>query len=285
MSKIMKILVLADRPAASLFPRGAGCSIPLLPIANKPMIEHVLETIAAHHAANVVVRLGSGDWDTKRFLEDRAWPDMTLIVEEEATSFVDEPTLVVRADIFPSPRELGAALKEAMTEGELKSDFSRFGISWLKTGEAVPSWGFPDLPTPELVGYLPNLIAYHSLAVAAARGAAAGLNPGGWLEEDGLRAGVGAQVRTRRAVGRPVEVGAHALVDDNVSLGDDTIIGQGCYIARGAQLENVIVLPNASIRPGIRLKNMVVGGDWQFCVDSGAVEYSANPLETRKLAG
>ena len=287
MPKAFEILLLADRPAESLIPLGSGYSLPLLPVANKPIIEHLLETIALHasHApVNVLVLVEPADTAAQDYLNDRAWPDVSVVVHDQTPKFVDQPTLVLRADIFPAPLQLGAALMQVLTEGELKTDLSRFGIGWLETGAAVPRFELPEFEAEDLERFLPDVMSYHRLAIAAARGAVAGLNPGGWLEDDGLRTGLGARVKTRRAIGPHVEVGANAWVEQDVLLKGNIVIGEGAHVARGAYLENAIVLPNTYVGPGVHLKNTVVSGDWLCRIESGAIELATNPLETRRLA-
>jgi hypothetical protein len=286
MSKAIEILLLADRPAQSLIPLGMGHSLPLLPVANKPIVEHLLETIALHavHApANVLACVSPHDVAAQDYLDRWAWPDVSVIVHDQTPLFVDRPTLVLRADIFPAPLQLGAALMQVLTDGELKTDLSRFGIEWLEAGAAVPAFALPDLEDEHLERFLPDLMSYHRLTIAAARGAVAGLNPGGWLEDDGLRAGLGARVKTRRAIGPNVEVGANACVEHDVLLRGNIVIGEGAHVARGVYLENVVVLPNTYVGPGLHLKDTVVSGDWVCRVENGAVELATDPLEFGRL--
>ncbi|ARN82074.1 hypothetical protein [Methylocystis bryophila] len=286
MPRVIEILLLADRPVESLFPKGSRCSLPLLPVANKPIIEHLLETIglhASHAPMNILASVRPGDKAAQDYLADRAWPGVSVVVHDRAPKFVDRPTLVMRADIFPAPRQLGAALMEIITEGRLNADHARFGISWLEESAAVPRFELPELKDADLETFLPNVTAYHRLAIAAARGAVEGLIPGGWVEDDGLRASLGARIKTRRAAGPHVEVGANVCVEHDVVLNGSIVIGEGAYIARGARLENAIVLPNTYVGPGLHLKNTVVGGEWLFRVESGAFE-PTTPSETRELA-
>jgi mannose-1-phosphate guanylyltransferase/phosphomannomutase len=287
MSKAIEILLLADRPAESLIPLGIGHSLPLLPVANKPIVEHLLETIALHAAhalVNVLACISPVDRAVQDYLNNWAWPDVSIVLHDQTPRFVDRPTLVLRGDIFPAPLQLGAALMQVFTDGELKTDLSRFGIEWLEAGAAVPAFALPDLEDEHLERFLPDLTSYHRLAIAAARGAVAGLNPGGWLEDDGLRTGLGARVKTRRAIGPHVEVGANACVEHDVLLGGHIVIGEGAHVARGAQLENAIVLPNTYVGRGLLLKDTVVSGDWVCRVESGAIELAGDLLEIGRLA-
>ena len=159
MSKAIEILLLADRPADSLIPLGMGHSLPLLPVANKPIVEHLLETIALHAAhapANVLACVG-GKTPPRRITSTiglgRTCPSSCMT---STPRFVDRPTLVLRADIFPAPLQLGAALMQVLTDGELKTDLSRFGIEWLEAGAAVPAFALPDLDDEALERFLPT---------------------------------------------------------------------------------------------------------------------------------
>ncbi len=287
MPKAIEILLLADRPAETLIPLGIGCSLSLLPIANKPIVDHVLETIAGHasHASmNILACVAPADTAAQDYLNERAWPDVSVIVHDQTPKFVDRPTLMVRADIFPAPLQLGAALMQVLTEGELKTDFSRYGIGWLETGAEVPRFEIPMLEDAALEKFLPNVVTYHRLAIAAARGAFPELNPGGWLEDDGLRAGLGARVKTRRAIGPHVEVGASVCVEPDVVLKGSVVIGDGAYVARGAHLENVIVLPNTFVGPGLQAKNAVITDAWLCRVEHGVTELVMNSSVTGRVA-
>ncbi len=281
MSKSLEILLLADRNT-ELSPNGFGCPFPLLPVANKPIIEHLLETIARHAPANVLVRIKPADTAVREFLEGRAWPDMSVVAAEGTPEFVDRPTLAVRADIFPSPLQLEAALMQVINEGKITTQLDRFGITWIEAGAAVPPFKLPDIEGPDLERFLPNVTAYYQLAIAAGRGAFVDLTPGGWLEDDGLRASLGAQIRTRRAIGRNVEVGVNARIEAGVSLGDNIIVGNDAYIATGAHLENVIVLPNTYVGPESHLRNAVVCGDWLCRIEGGTFEAAS---ETKRFPG
>jgi NDP-sugar pyrophosphorylase family protein len=283
MSKPIKILALANRPAQSFMPDSSGLSIPMLPVANKPIIEHLVEAISAHAPATVVVCVDESDNATAEHLAQRAWTDVEVLTLDRTPAFAESATLVVRGDIFPTPLEIGAAIMEVRTKGELQSDLSRFGITWLEPGEKVPSWNAPTFGEIEQERFLPDMAAYYRLALAAARGAIAGISPGGWLEADGVRTSHGARVKTRLAAGRHVEVGSHAHVDANVTLGDNVIIGERAHIARGARLENVVVLPNTYIGAGVNLKDVVVGSDWLYHGPSG-FHHVADARAFRKLA-
>ena len=86
MSKAIEILLLADRPAQSLIPLSMGHSLPLLPVANKPIVEHLLETIALHAAhapANVLACVAPDDVAVQDYLEKWAWPDVSVIVHDQ----------------------------------------------------------------------------------------------------------------------------------------------------------------------------------------------------------
>lgn len=66
-------------------------------------------------------------------------------------------------------------------------------------------------------------------------------------------------------LGNNVTVGPHAVIEDEVRIGDNTIIYGGCYIGHYAEIGNdCIVYPNVTIRERIQIKNRVI-------IHSGAV--------------
>ena len=67
------------------------------------------------------------------------------------------------------------------------------------------------------------------------------------------------------SLGRGVSVGPHCVVDDEVQVGDGTVIRAGSYLGRGARLgRECLIYPNVTIREGSVLGDRVI-------VHSGAV--------------
>jgi len=60
-------------------------------------------------------------------------------------------------------------------------------------------------------------------------------------------------------LGKDVAVGAYVVIEDDVSIGDKTIIYPGCYIGHHSEIgSNVLIYPNVTIRENICLGNRVI---------------------------
>ena len=60
-------------------------------------------------------------------------------------------------------------------------------------------------------------------------------------------------------LGKNVAVGAFTIIEDNVTIEDNTVIYGGCYIGAGAKIgENCLVYPHVSIREDIQIGSRVI---------------------------
>lgn len=60
-------------------------------------------------------------------------------------------------------------------------------------------------------------------------------------------------------VGRDVSIGACAVLDHNIEIGDRTVIGAGCFIGKDVKVgEDVLIYPNVTLREGTRIGNRVI---------------------------
>lgn len=262
MSNHVDILVLADRSIDGLAPIRDDMPVAMLPVAGKAIIDHVVETIATNGPANISLCLGPNDKRTAAHVMRRNFANVAIAVDRGHLRAARRRSLVVRGDSFPSPAILAGALDEIRSTGELRRDLLMDGIWLLPESAEIPSWRAMLEHTRDEDFFLPGFDAYHRLALRAARGEFNDLHPGGWMTADGIRAGFRARVETRRALGRAVEIGAHAFVDRNVMLGDNVVLGAGAYVARNARLENVVVLPNTIIAEGFEANGAVIGQGW-----------------------
>ena len=60
-------------------------------------------------------------------------------------------------------------------------------------------------------------------------------------------------------LGRGVGIGAYAVIEENVVIGDNTVIYPGCYIGRNTQIgSDTLIYANVSIRESVTIGNRVV---------------------------
>ena len=61
------------------------------------------------------------------------------------------------------------------------------------------------------------------------------------------------------ALGQDVAIGSHTVVEDNVTIGDKTIIYGGCYIGADVKIgKEVLIYPNVCLRERVNIGNRVV---------------------------
>jgi len=61
------------------------------------------------------------------------------------------------------------------------------------------------------------------------------------------------------SLGRDVAIGPYTVIEDNVSIGDETVIYSGCFIGHHSRIENnSLIYPNVSIRERISIGSRVI---------------------------
>jgi UDP-3-O-[3-hydroxymyristoyl] glucosamine N-acyltransferase len=61
------------------------------------------------------------------------------------------------------------------------------------------------------------------------------------------------------ALGKGIAVGPYAVIEDNVSIGDNTVIYSGCFIGRDSKIgSDTLIYPNVTIRERINIGNRVI---------------------------
>ncbi len=289
MIKTLDILVQADRSSEGLWPISQTTTAPMLPLLGKPLIDHALEAIALHlpvqTQAHVLVRLSMGDEETAAHLARSGWPGLKIEITHAAARLAPYPMIAMRGDRLTMPAAISEAMAGFAAHGGSQASTLNVGLASqdirvCELGDSLETYS----ADPHSDMGLADLAAYHRIAIAAARGSLAGLNAAGWEEADGLRLCLGAEVLTRRAPGKGVIVGANAYVDKLVSLGDGAQIGAGCYIARGAWIENTIVMPYTFVGNGQVFRNCIIAGPWVCQMDTGIVTRVDNLRQVGRLA-
>lgn len=118
------------------------------------------------------------------------------------------------------------------------------------------------------------------LAVRALEGELAGLAPAGaWKGE--LLLGPRAVVHPQAEIHGPSAIGAESRVEADANLKRGTIVGERCFVGRGARLSRAMLLNGARVAPGEQLSGIIrlpSGAD--LALDSG----SAPSLKGRELS-
>lgn len=60
-------------------------------------------------------------------------------------------------------------------------------------------------------------------------------------------------------LGKGIAIGPYAVIEDNVSIGDNTIIYSGCFVGHHSKIgSNTLIYPNVSIREHVSIGNRVI---------------------------
>lgn len=283
MSKSIDVLLLADRDGKSLWPLTEAMPPCLLPVGGKPLIMHALEALATCATANVTIVVATGDEMTPALLADVGFPTLTITVSSLPRPFVETNMLVIRGDIVIAPH----AIEDMIMEFEDESGLSRaepiVGVWRLAAGQSVPTWRQAATLSGNDDRTLPDLAAFWRMSVSSVTSEFADINPAGWLSVDGMRIGMNARVLTRRAPGRGVCIGAEAFVDRNVQLGDNAIIGDRAYIAKGAKITRSVVMPDTYVGAGFILDRSIASGSWLCGIDTGSIARIADQTMLARL--
>jgi glucose-1-phosphate thymidylyltransferase len=260
---------------------------PLVPIANRPLLEHVLDGLRAAGVreaailgdgatrAEVAAVLGEGSGElTIRYVDhvDRRALDAPAVVVQPADALLGESIAAVIDDVA------GARLDGAVMRVDGPAPASRVGACVLSP-DAVAALDLGGTPIDALADAL--VASVERVSVAEVRGCLAcadgddGLLHANRIALEGLSGSVDAAslsgseiqgpavihptARLRSTLVRgPAVIGAGVRLED-VYVGPYTAIGDDVVI-EGAEIEHSLVLAGAEVRyPGVRLTTSILG--------------------------
>ncbi|QJW99691.1 hypothetical protein [Frigoriglobus tundricola] len=287
------VLLAGGKTGDVLLGAGRGPA-PLLPLADRPFIEHVCEALIRSGITRVDWVLSSDDGAYRAFLEDgtpwggtfrhhvaadeaRGYETVSALLAErgadETVVFGHADRLVTASTVLPAPadRPPVALFGTAGTGG-----------AWVWNGWAVLSgkpWRPPGATSERQLEA--SLAATEGcrrvetpapLRVATAREYLEAnwavlqdldVNPpvGRTNWPDGVRVSSGATVHPSAVLLAPVSIGAGAEIAAGAVVGPYAVIGTDCVVDRGAAVTRSVVLPRTYIGEGVRLDSTVAAHD------------------------
>ena len=263
------VVVLANQHNRTFWPFSGVISPPLLPLAGKPIVACLLEILAAFAPIRIGVAVCPWDKGAAAEATRQHWPNVTILPLADLRTDWPEAGVVLRADILPDAAAIAGHLqKPGLGAASRKRRLRPYeGLERALAGQTGAS--VKDC-------MLPDAAAYFRIAMLAQRQAIAGVQPEGWMDDDGIRVGTGTTILTRRNPGAFVSVGHNAYVDKSVQLDDFSIIGDGAYVGQGAWINKSIVLPQCFVPPGAKLLNSIICRHWIYNVETGALLTTRN---------
>ena len=289
----MKALILADRLGEELWPLTEKRPVCMLPVANKPILQLVVEElfllgireaaiIVADHEELIRTYFGSGGATGMALEYHRvAAPCSVEYGLELAEIRRGESWIAVRGDIL---RPCGF-LEEAMSRGlraASSSIFTAMGIALPgRRGEPLRDIRWAALRGLETIDplSLESIAAYHRCNMLALEDELPDFIHSGRPTERHVAINQQSVVRAPFLDRRTV-IGRHCLVERNVILGQGSVVGDGCIVDHGAAIFESVILPGSYVG-AMDVEHSVVDGSRIYCCRSGAI----TDLSGSSLAG
>ncbi len=297
----MQAVVFADRRGDELGPLCRQLPPALLPVLNRPLVEHTIEDLAAagvneiflvisDQAHKIEQTLGSGQrWGLSiRYLLSRGEESPDQIVSRFA-SLLTPPFLALRGDVYRSDTCIGLLAEAAETErkplrAKIDGQDARMALvnRWPCTIDFL-GWKVPPNPGAAAVtliqgGFSPMQQAAELHAVNLQQLEYVSETPtGGMLASDDLLRAPHASIDSRSLINGRALVGQHAYIHPSARLLGNCVIGADCHVDRNAELVNSVVLPGTYIGEGLRVENAIVGPGQLIRIDRHAAVVINDP--------
>lgn len=282
----MQAIVFADRIGKELGRLCSSFTPANLPFLNRPLLEHCLIELSLTGVDQVLIVVSEDSDKIRTQFDVGAVFGLTINyvlsrgeenpfdVIQRVSSRLKAPYLVLRGDIyhggsltsfFQKTGSIEGALLEASVDGQAAGlalvrqwpvDLGGLGwpVSFVSENKvAVTADGFSLLDTPN---------AYFQTQLRLLKSASSALPYTATHREEGLWVEPLASVDSRSLCGGHSLVGENTIVHKSALLKGDTVVGTGCYISRGVNINNSIILPDTYIGNNLNIENAIVGGGY-----------------------
>ncbi len=267
-------LVFADRLGEELVPLNEHYAPAMLPVAGHPVLEYTLDRLQSAGVEEVFLVVPAGDTQIRNYFEGGVRWSLTIHylsaraddtpdrVRLRLGNALEAPFAALRGDVWRCPSSIKlddsapfCGLSErARNQYELWCNTSNSlqALAWQKpTGQASLS----ESPRGRIYG-LVSLVDYHQLATASA-------DPAWWpvahrRAGSGLYSGALSRVHPASYRNGHSCIGDFSLIELGAELSGLNAVGHHCFVARGAALNNAVVLDNTFVGAGMRVENAIV---------------------------
>jgi mannose-1-phosphate guanylyltransferase / phosphomannomutase len=298
----MKTLLLANRLALELSPLTEATCAAMLLVADKPLLMHAVESIAAARLTEIIVAVSPFAEHVEDLLGDGArWGmrfNYVTALRDECPSdlirrfelSVGEDLLVVRGDVLRTPiiaefvarassieatevaakvagNSAGVVLVRAPLDGQHQiCNLLRFAHdpASLETGASI------DFPAGRL-SRVESLRDLHRANLDAAAGRFPGLMIPGRELTPGVLVGRKTRLPASAIAGAPLFVGSRCRVAADAELISEVVVSSDVVIDRRATLSSAVIMPHTYIGEMVEITDAIVAGNMLIHVDTGAV--------------
>ncbi len=322
----MKAVIMAGGEGTRLRPLTSNAPKPMLPVCNRPMMEHIIQLLAQHGFDEIVVTVAFLANHIKTYFGDGSEFGVTMRYADEpvplgtagsvgnARAWLDETFMVISGDVLTDidlskvlefHREKGAVATIGLTPVENPLEF---GIVITKEDGSIerflekPTWGqvFSDTINtgiyvfePEIFDFIPEgrsvdfssevfpallskgrplfgaivegywedvgtLEAYLSAHKDVLDGKVQVSVPG-FLVNDGVWLGEGAEVSPDAVVTGPCVIGPGCKIEAGCRVGEYSVLGSNVRLLGEAQVERSVLHDNIYVGPRANVRGAVIG--------------------------
>lgn len=278
-----RLLLIEPAPTASLAPLLERRPFPLLPVANRPLLDALFRALAEAGQPAAELFLHGDPRRVRRYVEDgHAWglqlrchsvraPSALLAEPLRAATVLNGPGVV--ASLALPPARLAAWLAEGAPAPLVDAGGHLVAARYAADGTLVGPDSAQVLPTDALIDTPAALWQLNQQLLATLDGRPRPERP----LAPGVRVGNPARVAASARLTAPCLVGEHAWVGGGAVIGPATLLGRGVAVGADSRLEGCLVLEESDLGPGSALSRQIVDGNRVIDVDSGACVYVDDP--------
>ncbi len=278
-----RLLLIEPTPTATLAPLLERRPFPLLPVANRPLLDALFRALAEAGQPAAELFLHGDPRRVRRYVEDgHAWglslrchsvrePAALLAEPLRAAAVLNGPGVVASLALPPEPliRWLAAGANAPLLDADGQLVAARFDAE----GELVGADAAETLPAGELLDTPAALWRLNQQLLATLDGRPRPERP----LAPGVLVGNPARVAASARLTAPCLIGEHAWVDGGATIGPATLLGRGVAVGADSQLDGCLVLEESYLGPGSTLSRQIVDGNRVIDVDSGVCVYIDDP--------
>ncbi len=286
----MQALIFADRSGRELHPLDERFCPAMLPLANRPVLEHALLNVVSAGIRKITLVVSSqADRIERHFGKGAMWGvDINYVLtrgEEDPDAVLARiegrlkaPLLALRGDIFHSfslPEFIARARTQQGPVVVCHSDGRSVGICLVnRLPASVESLRWPLAAAREQLVEIPGqwselngLREYHATSMQLLEEARPDPALRECADDRTLRIGRHAQVDPRNHESGTVLVEEGTLVRKTARLEGPCVIGRHCLIDDQVKIRSSLVLPYTCVGRGLLVENAIVAGDLLIRVD------------------
>jgi NDP-sugar pyrophosphorylase family protein len=308
----MQAVIFADRRGLELAPLcDTGCPA-LLPVANKPLLQYTIEDVAAAGIDEILLVVSDdADRIEKHFATGSMWGVKIRYLlsrgEEPAehflwrhSSLLKPPFIAARGDMLRSSSckaFMDACTAYAAPVVNAHIDLRSAGLCLVREWPAqLPAVAWPQrLTSSELTAAvelqtdvfsaLVSLNDFHGVSLDIVRNPPNNLDQPGRYLKAGLRVERLSQIHPVSHTTGNVVIGENTSVHPSARLSGPCIIGHNCYLDRGVEISNSVVMPGTYVGENLHVENAIVAGSTLIRVDRGTLVPIPDPMLLSDMEG